>query len=54
MDRKNGFYWIRRSGGDWIVAEWDERDRLWYLAGNEEQYVDSDFIEIDEKILEKV
>ncbi len=47
INRKDGFYWVRRQGGGWIIAEWDSRDNLWFLHGNEEYYRDTDFVEIN-------
>lgn len=46
MQRKDGFYWAKYSG-EWIVCCYNKYD--WSIPGNECDFTDSDFEEIDER-----
>jgi hypothetical protein len=46
MKRENGFYWVKNAYNNWVIAEY--YNDIWYKTGNEEEFLDLDFVEIDE------
>ena len=58
MSRESGFYWVKFVD-EWIVAEYRLPKYVqsllpwWEMTGNEESYEDEDFIEIDERRIER-
>lgn len=53
--RKLGFYWVlcgEDMGGQWTVARWDAGFiGSWNIVGNEIDFSDSEFVQIDERII---
>ena len=49
MERESGYYWVKRSDGEWSVAFWNNYLGVWQQF--EWTYSDSDYAEIDEKRL---
>lgn len=50
MERKKGYYWIRRAL-IWYVAYYSSEFQIWELPGIKESFRDNQFEEIDENIL---
>lgn len=48
--REEGFYWVK-DDEQWIIAEWD--GGIWYTHGNDYEFQDSDFQEIDERKIQR-
>ena len=48
MERESGYYWVR-DGISWYVAKWYTSYKSWSICGNEEDFNDSEFEEIDER-----
>lgn len=50
MKRENGYYWVRyQAVTDWEVSEWlGEKHNSWVFSWSDNDYVDSDFYEINE------
>ncbi len=44
--REEGFYWVKDVWNDWVIAEYYKG--VWRKTGDEEDFSDLDFIEIDE------
>jgi len=51
--RENGFYWIRLSTGDWIIAEHNNIYNGWLVPGDWKTYKKDQVIEIDERRIER-
>lgn len=51
--RRSGFYWVSFISNSWVVAEWNDDSKHWSITGNEFDFYDSDFVEIDECRLSK-
>lgn len=49
--RPNGFYWVKPKNNTWTIGEWDGRH--WSLNGNEWDFSDDDFEEIDSEPITK-
>ena len=51
MDRQEGYYWVKYRTG-YQIAYWGEcihgGEYVWYVAGSEDQYNDSNFEHINE------
>ena len=44
--RKPGYYWVKMTIA-WEIAEWNN-NKSWSVIGSEDDWEDSDFIEINE------
>lgn len=58
MERESGYYWVKDpnpddSGNHWYIGEYDTDLRIWYLTGSSKWFYDKDFIEIDERRIER-
>ncbi len=49
MERESGYYWVKRSDGEWSIAFWNNYLGVWQQF--EWTYSDSDYAEIDEQRL---
>jgi len=47
--RQSGYYWVLFDG--WEVALYDKESKVWYLTGSDNSYKDSDFKQINEKMI---
>lgn len=52
MNRESGYYWVL-NGNVWSIAEWYPEFNNWSKIGNECDFEDSDFDEIDERKIER-
>lgn len=52
MRRLPGFYWVKDTDNEWMVARWlkDGEEGCWQVTGSEEDYIDTDFLEIGEQV----
>lgn len=50
--RENGFYWVSKTGYDWKVAEY--KDRNWSVIGSNNRYSDYDFINTEKYTIREV
>lgn len=52
--RKDGFYWVKRSKfAKWEVGEWENISKCWTITDCRLDFVDDDFLEIDENRIER-
>jgi hypothetical protein len=53
MTREPGYYWVRQSNGEWMVAQWyGDGDTAWAIMGTEIEGIDSDWTKIGPRIAE--
>lgn len=50
--REAGFYWVRDTS-IWVVAYWGTPWNGWWIHGDDGNFSDSDFAEIDERRIER-
>ena len=50
--RATGFYWVR-DGEIWVIAYYGAHWRGWWVHGDDGNFSDSDFAEIDERRIER-
>ena len=51
MERKSGSYWIKLRGVDckgWQTAEYDSKNKWWFICGYEDSLEDDDLAKINE------
>lgn len=48
--REAGFYWVKFKG-EWMVGKWNTV--FWFIVSNLSVYSDSNFEEIDERIIKR-
>lgn len=52
MKRQDGFYWVEINN-EWIIAQYYESDNIWFVAGNDCEYDNENFGQIDEQRIER-